>query len=145
MSKRKAYKHDPGRKLEHPSLRSVERKNLEKWKSAHFKMIDEFEDGQDCEKMIKILDEVLTTPLKAIEGWSDPDDIGGDICESLVYLNRMACNGYKWDKSKAEQIKAATSDALFLTNQLPIKDIALAAHWTRELIRRKPAVLVEAP
>lgn len=134
MSKpRKKYRHDPGKKWEHPLCKQAEAAGLEKWKVKHFQMIDAYRDGEEVQRMLVTLADVIAPAIKSMEGWDDPDDIGGVMAQAMDSLLAMARNGYRWDVSQTALIKDAVSCAVQVTNGMPVLQIAKAVHWARQV------------
>lgn len=137
MSKpRKKYRHDLGKKWEHPLCKQAEAAGLEKWKVKHFQMIDAYRDGEEVQRMLVTLADVIAPAIKSMEGWDDPDDIGGVMSEAMDSLLAMARNGYRWDTSQTALIKDAVSCAVQVTNGMPVLEIAKAVHWARQVTQQ---------
>lgn len=133
---RKKYRHDPGKKWEHPLCKKAEAAGLERWKVKHFEMIDGYRDGEEVRQMIVTLSDVITPAIKSMEGWEDPDDIGGVMVEAIGGLLAMSRNGYRWDVSQTSLIKDAVNCAIQVTNGMPVLHIAKAVHWSRQLAHK---------
>lgn len=134
--KRKKYRPDPSRKLENRFLRATEAANLEKWRKAHFLMMDGYTAGQQCPHMLTALADVIVTAVKSMEGWDDPDDIGDVLVDAMDAIRVMSEQGFRWDVQAMPLLKEATGYALQITNGMPVMEIAKAAHWARQVQRQ---------
>ena len=133
---RKKYRPDPGRKWEHPLCKQAEAAGLERWKVKHFQMMDGYKDGEEVQRMLVTLADVIAPAIKSMEGWDDPDDIGGVMSDAMDRLLAMARNGYRWDSSHLAEIKNAVSCAIQVTNGMPVIETAKAVHWARQVTQQ---------
>lgn len=130
---RKKYRHDPGRKLEHPMLKKVEAANLERWRVEHVKMMDEQAHGTPWPDMIKTLADVICPAIKSMEGYEDPDNIGDVMVRGMEVLADMAKDGYRWDARQRNVLKEAVGYAVQVTNGMPVTHLAKAVFWSRQV------------
>jgi len=140
---RKKYKHDPGRKYEHPALKRAEAAGLERWRVKHFELMDSYQEGEPRAQMIVTLADVIAPAIKSMEGWADPDDVGSVMVEAMDALMRMAKDGYRWDTSAVPLIKEATSCAIQITNGMPVSQIAKAVFWARQITAKTAREVAE--
>lgn len=140
---RKKYRHDPGRKWEHPMLKKAEAAGLERWRVKHFELMDSYQEGEIRAQMIVTLADVIAPAIKSMEGWADPDDVGGVMVEAMDALMRMAKDGYRWAAEAVPLLKEATAYALQITNGMPVSEIAKAVFWARR-VSAKAALEVAA-
>lgn len=131
MKKRKKYRHDPGKKWEHPLLRQAEASGLAKWRDKHFAMMDEYKDGSRQDAMIQTLADTIAVAFKTMEDWDDPDQIGLILAESLGALAEMGDAGFAWRKADEPLLKEAVNIAIQVLNGMPVIHTAKAQAWAR--------------
>lgn len=133
MKRRKKYRHDPGKKWENPILRQAEAAGMKRWKETHFAMMDAYEEGSRQEPMIVTLSDIIVPVMKAMEGWDDPDGVGDVLTDAMDALRAMAEDRMSWHASAVPLLKRAVSEALQVTNGMPVSTIAESTAWMRAI------------
>lgn len=133
MKRRKKYRHDPGKKWDNPILRQAEAAGMKRWKETHFAMMDAYENGSQQEPMIVTLSDIIVPVMKAMEGWSDPDGVGDVLADAMDALRAMAEDRMSWRASAVPLLKRAVSEALQVTNGMPVTTIAESTAWMRAI------------
>lgn len=136
---RKKYKHNPGKKWDNPLCKQAEAAGLERWRIKHMAMLESYEQGQAVPQMLVTLADVIAPAIKSMEGWDDPDDIGGVMCDAMDAILNMSQDGYRWDKGALPLLKDAIGCAVQVTNGMPVIEIAKAVHWARQVNARVAA------
>ena len=126
---RKKYRHDPGKKWENPILRQAEAAGMKRWKETHFAMMDAYEEGSRQEPMIVTLSDIIVPVMKAMEGWQDPDGVGDVLTDAMDALRAMAEDRMSWNAGAVPLLKRAVSEALQVTNGMPVTTIAESTAW----------------
>lgn len=130
---RKKYRHDPGKKWENPILRQAEAAGMKRWKETHFAMMDAYENGSQQEPMIVTLSDIIVPVMKAMEGWQDPDGVGDVLADAMDALRTMAEDRMSWNAGAVPLLKRAVSEALQVTNGMPVTTIAESTAWMRAI------------
>lgn len=130
---RKKYRHDPGKKWENPILRQAEAAGMNRWKETHFAMMDGYENGSQQEPMIVTLSDIIVPVMKAMEGWDDPDGVGDVLADAMDALRAMAEDQMSWHACAVPLLKRAVSEALQVTNGMPVTTIAESTAWMRAI------------
>lgn len=130
---RKKYHHDPGKKWENPLCRQAEAAGMKRWKETHFAMMDSYESGTRQEPMIVTLSDIIVPVMKAMEGWQDPDGVGDVLTDAMDALRAMAEDRMSWNAGAVPLLKRAVSEALQVTNGMPVTTIAESTAWMRAI------------
>lgn len=132
MSKpRKRYRHDPGKKYEHPLLRKAEAAGLAKWRSEHFAMMDSYEDCSVQKHMIVTLADTIAVAFKSMQDWDDPDQVGLVMAEAIGALAEMGEAGFTWRAADVPILKDAVNIATQVINGMPVLETAKAQAWAK--------------
>lgn len=119
-----------------PVARSIERQRLKQWltrTSAELLMLDE---GEECGSVTRAAAEAIGCAIKAIEGFDDPEDVGGYLVDAMTDLTRIAQDGFLWKKEHAARIVEALDYSVQILCESDPRTKLRAWHWAQGIANR---------
>lgn len=116
-----------------PVARSIERARIKRYVSDTITEMRALKHGDDCASLLQGVAEALAIAIKSIEGWDDPQDIGGEMCDAIGEIIPMTGNGHKWDVAVCEKMCRALDAAGQILGGMDPRGKLKAWAWAQEI------------
>ena len=116
-----------------PVARSIERQRLAKWFQTNTTELLLLDQGEECGSIVRASAEAIGCAIKSIEGFDDPEDVGGFLVDALADLTRIAQGGFKWDKTHAARVSEALDMAVQILTASDARTKLKAWAWAQRI------------
>ena len=122
--------------IRNPVSRAIERRRMQQHGAQLAAELRAAADGEHIPSQMHGLAETLAIAIRSIEGWDDPDDIGGLMVDGIDTVRQMAEAGFLWRVQHAELVTQALDAAVqILCAQDPAEKLKAWA-WAQGIERR---------
>ena len=98
--------------MRNPVARAIERTKLRRYADQLAAELRAASEGAHMPSHLQGLAETLAIAIKSIEGWDDPDDIGGLMVDAIDAVRLMAEGGFLWRAERMQLVDQALDAAV---------------------------------
>lgn len=116
-----------------PVARAIERARIKRYVADTITEMRTLAHGESCPSMLQGVAEALAIAIKSIEGWDDPQDIGGEMCDAIDRIIPMTGDGHRWDAAACEPMCRALDAAGQILGGMDPRGKLRAWRWAQEV------------